>query len=118
MDSSHGECGHALEEVTAEDVVIIPAFGVRAGDLEILKRKGCILVDTTCGSVMNVWRRVLSYAKDKVTSVVHGKYDHEETRATCSRALEYEGSHYLVVRDKPEAQIVCDYVTKAPAAAG
>ncbi|MBI3726184.1 4-hydroxy-3-methylbut-2-enyl diphosphate reductase [bacterium] len=110
LDGSHGGEGYTLESVTAEDVVIIPAFGVRADDLEILKTKGCVLVDTTCGSVMNVWRRVLSYAKDHVTSVIHGKYDHEETRATCSRSLEYEGGHYLVVRDKPEAQLVCDFI--------
>jgi 4-hydroxy-3-methylbut-2-enyl diphosphate reductase len=116
LDGSHGGEGFTLDDVTAEDVVIIPAFGVGAQDLEILKAKGCVLVDTTCGSVMNVWRRVLSYAKDHVTSVIHGKYDHEETRATCSRALEFEGGHYLVVRDKPEAQLVCDYITKAPEA--
>jgi len=116
LDGSHGKDGYTLASVTAEDVVIIPAFGVRAQDLEILREKGCVLVDTTCGSVMNVWRRVLSYAKDHVTSVIHGKYDHEETRATCSRALEYEGGHYLVVRDKPEAQLVCDYIRKTEGA--
>lgn len=116
LDGSHGQNGYSLDSVTAEDVVIIPAFGVRADDLEILKQKGCVLVDTTCGSVMNVWRRVLSYAEDRVTSVIHGKYDHEETRATCSRALEYEGGHYLVVRDKPEASLVCDYIRGGPAA--
>ncbi len=116
LDGSHGKGGFTLDDVTAEDVVIIPAFGVRAQDLEILRLKGCVLVDTTCGSVMNVWRRVLSYAKDHVTSVIHGKYDHEETRATCSRALEYEGGHYLVVRDKPEAEIVCNYIRGASGA--
>ncbi|MEZ0228333.1 MAG: 4-hydroxy-3-methylbut-2-enyl diphosphate reductase [Planctomycetota bacterium] len=110
LDGSHGQGGYTLDDVTAADVVIIPAFGVRAQDLEILRQKGCVLVDTTCGSVMNVWRRVLSYAQDHVTSVIHGKYDHEETRATCSRALEYEGGHYLVVRDKPEAELVCEYI--------
>lgn len=119
LDGSHGAgksstATWSLEDVTSEDVVIIPAFGVGAQDLEILKSKSCVLVDTTCGSVMNVWRRVLSYAKDHVTSVIHGKYDHEETRATCSRALEFEGGHYLVVRDKPEAALVCDYVARRP----
>ena len=118
LDGSHGQGGYTLADVTAEDVVIIPAFGVRAQDLEILRRKGCVLVDTTCGSVMNVWRRVLSYAQDHVTSVIHGKYDHEETRATCSRALEFPGGHYLIVRDKPETELVCDYIKKAPAALG
>jgi 4-hydroxy-3-methylbut-2-enyl diphosphate reductase len=119
LDGAHGPGKSpgqtwGLEDVTSEDVVIIPAFGVRAQELEILKTKRCVLVDTTCGSVMNVWRRVLSYAKDHVTSVIHGKYDHEETRATCSRALEFEGGHYLVVRDKPEAQLVCDYIARKP----
>jgi 4-hydroxy-3-methylbut-2-enyl diphosphate reductase len=80
-----------------------------------LKAKGSVLVDTTCGSVMNVWRRVRQYVRDGRTSVIHGKYAHEECRATSSRARE-DGSHYVVVFDKADAQLVCDYITQAPGA--
>ena len=107
--------GYTLDDVTGEDVVILPAFGVTTGELEALKGKGCVLVDTTCGSVMNVWRRVRQYVRDARTSVIHGKYAHEETRATSSRARE-GGSHYIVVRNHDEAQLVCDVIRGEPGA--
>ena len=106
---------YTIDDVTKDDVVVLPAFGVTAGDLELLKRKGCVLVDTTCGSVLNVWRRVKQYAKDDFTALIHGKYAHEETLATCSQATA-NGTHYIVVRDKTEAQLVCDYVRQTPGA--
>jgi 4-hydroxy-3-methylbut-2-en-1-yl diphosphate reductase len=74
-----------------------------------------VLVDTTCGSVMNVWRRVKQYARDGLTSVIHGKYAHEETKATASQAVEL-GGHYLVVRDKAETELVIDTITGGPKA--
>lgn len=107
--------GYTLDDVTADDVVILPAFGVATEELAALKAKGCVLVDTTCGSVMNVWRRVRHYVKSGVTSVIHGKYAHEETRATSSRARE-GGAHYLIVRDREETQLVCDYIARRPGA--
>src|SRR6266480_5829749 len=61
-----------FSSVTAEDVVILPAFGVTVRDFERLRGIGCVLVDTTCGSVLNVWKRVESYAKDGFTAIVHG----------------------------------------------
>ena len=91
--------------VTAADVVLLPAFGVPAEELDLLRRRGAILVDTTCGSVMNVWKNVDRYRRDGFTSVVHGKYAHEETRATTSRA-----GAYLVVRDMAETREVCRYI--------
>lgn len=112
-----GEDGYTIDDVTADDVVILPAFGVTTTQLAALRTKGCVLVDTTCGSVMNVWRRVKQYARDGLTSVIHGKYAHEETKATASQALEL-GGHYLVVRDKDEAQVVCDTMTGGPLALG
>jgi 4-hydroxy-3-methylbut-2-enyl diphosphate reductase len=96
--------------VTPEDVVILPAFGVSTGELEILKGRGAILVDTTCGSVMNVWKNVERYARDGFTSVIHGKYGHEETKATSSRATRYPDAHYLVIRDMAEAYYVCRFI--------
>jgi 4-hydroxy-3-methylbut-2-enyl diphosphate reductase len=96
--------------VKPEDVVILPAFGVTITDFELLRGIGCVMVDTTCGSVLNVWKRVESYARDGFTSLIHGKYYHEETRATASQAEKYPGGQYLIVRNLDEAQVVCDFV--------
>jgi 4-hydroxy-3-methylbut-2-en-1-yl diphosphate reductase len=93
------------------DVVILPAFGVTIGELQRLDRLGCTLVDTTCGSVLNVWKNVKRYAQDQFTSVIHGKHWHEETRATASQAVATGGGHYLVVLDKVEAALACGYIT-------
>jgi len=101
-----------LDDIRKDDVVIIPAFGTTMKELDQLQERGCVLVDTTCGSVMSVWKRVESYARDSFTSVIHGKYEHEETCATSSRAVKYEGGKYLIVKDKEEAQRVCDYIRK------
>ena len=93
----------------AEDVVILPAFGVTVGDLQRYQDQGCTLVDTTCGSVLNVWKNVTRYARDGYTAIIHGKYKHEETRATASQALKFPEGRYIVVLDRAEAQDVCDY---------
>lgn len=94
----------------AGDVVIIPAFGVTVAELARLQGLGCTLVDTTCGSVLNVWKNVLRYARDGFTSVIHGKVHHEETQATASQALKVPDGRYLVVLDQDEADAVCDYI--------
>jgi 4-hydroxy-3-methylbut-2-enyl diphosphate reductase len=91
-------------------VVILPAFGVPVAELRHLRSKGCVLVDTTCGSVLNVWKNVQRYARDGFTAVIHGKHHHEETRATASQALAHPGGRYLCVRDREEAQAVCAFV--------
>jgi 4-hydroxy-3-methylbut-2-enyl diphosphate reductase len=96
--------------VRTEDVVILPAFGVTIRDFEVLRQIGCVMVDTTCGSVLNVWKRVESYARDGLTSLIHGKHYHEETRATASQAEKYEGGQYLIVRNIDEAGLVCDFL--------
>ena len=99
--------------VTPHDAVILPAFGVTVKDFERLRAVGCVLVDTTCGSVLNVWKRVDAYAKDGFTAIIHGKYYHEETKATSSQVTKYPGGRYLVVRDMAEAREVCDYIEGA-----
>ena len=104
--------------VTAADVVILPAFGVTVRDFERLRALGCVLVDTTCGSVLNVWKRVESYARDGFTALIHGKNYHEETKATSSQVNKYPGGKYLVVRDMSEARIVCDYIEGKEQGAG
>lgn len=93
-----------------DDVVILPAFGVTVAALQELHDRGCTLVDTTCGSVLNVWKNVVRYAQDGFTAVIHGKVHHEETRATASQALRSPQGRYLVVRDRDEARLVCDYI--------
>lgn len=97
-------------EVTPDDVVILPAFGATLADFKELSELGCILVDTTCGSVLNVWKRVDSYARDGFTALIHGKYQHEESRATASQVHKHPGGKYVVVRDMDEARIIMDFI--------
>src|SRR3954470_16609888 len=105
-----GEKGFDFSKLGPGDVVILPAFGVTIDDFAALREIGCVLVDTTCGSVLNVWKRVESYARDGFTALIHGKYYHEETRATASQMRKYDGGHYLVVRNMDEAKLVCDFI--------
>jgi 4-hydroxy-3-methylbut-2-enyl diphosphate reductase len=102
-----------VPDITAlqkDDVVVLPAFGVPADQFQALRNRGAVIVDTTCGSVLNVWKNVERYASEGRTSIVHGKASHEETRATVSRALLHEGAHYLVILDLAEAQLVADMI--------
>lgn len=96
--------------VTAGDVVIIPAFGVTMSDFRALQAIGCVLVDTTCGSVLNVWKRVDGYARDGYTSVIHGKHWHEETKATASQVEKYPNGKYLILLDMEEARAVMRFM--------
>jgi 4-hydroxy-3-methylbut-2-enyl diphosphate reductase len=111
------EGGFDFSGLTAEDVVILPAFGVTRGDFDRLRALGCVLVDTTCGSVLNVWKRVESYARDGFTAIIHGKHRHEETKATASQVTKYPGGRYLVLFDMGEARVVCDFVEQGGDAA-
>jgi 4-hydroxy-3-methylbut-2-enyl diphosphate reductase len=98
-----------IDDLRPDDVVILPAFGVTTGQLQQLDRIGCTLIDTTCGSVLNVWKNVRRYAEGGYTSIIHGKVWHEETQATASQAVTY-GGRYLVLFDEAETGIVCDYI--------
>src|SRR4029078_10883524 len=97
-------------DVGPEDVVLLPAFGVTTSEMSFLRERGCLLRDTTCGSVLNVWKNVHNYAREGFTAIIHGKHYHEETKATASQALTHEGGHYLCVRDREEAAVVCAYI--------
>jgi len=100
-----------IDNLTPEDVVIVPAFGAEVPIVEAVKAHGCQIVDTTCGDVMSVWKRVRQNAIERATSIIHGKAAHEETRATASRALGPDGKgHYLIVLDPAETEAVCDYI--------
>ncbi len=100
-----------IAELTNEDIVIVPAFGAEVATVDAVKARGCQIVDTTCGDVMSVWKRVRQNATERVTSIIHGKAAHEETRATASRALGRDGTgHYLIVLDVAQTEVVGDYI--------
>ena len=99
-----------MTRLNVGDVVMIPAFGTEVSTRQQLEAKGCVLVDTTCGDVMSVWKRVRQYSKEAVTSIIHGKAKHEETKATTSQATAYGSGHYLVVFNLAETDYVCNYI--------
>lgn len=105
-----GDAVQGLDRLRPSDVVILPAFGVTADLLARLEATGCTLIDTTCGSVLNVWKTVRRYAQDGFTAVIHGKVHHEETRATASQAQQYPGGRFLIVLTRDEAALVADYI--------
>ena len=112
-----GDRGFDFSGIEPEDVVILPAFGVTRGDFDRLRAIGCVLVDTTCGSVLNVWKRVESYARDGFTAIIHGKHYHEETKATASQVTKYPAGRYLVLLNMDEARTVCDFIERGGDAA-
>ncbi|AIE73119.1 MULTISPECIES: 4-hydroxy-3-methylbut-2-enyl diphosphate reductase [unclassified Synechocystis] len=91
--------------VAKGDVVILPAFGASVEEMQLLNNRGCTIVDTTCPWVSKVWNSVEKHKKKEHTSIIHGKYNHEETIATSSFA-----GTYLIVLNMAEAQRVCDYI--------
>ena len=102
-----------LKNLKADDVVIVPAFGAEVSVIEAVKAHGCQIVDTTCGDVMSVWKRVRQNATERVTSIIHGKASHEETRATASRALGGDGlGHFVIVLDLKQSQQVADFMVQ------
>ncbi len=105
------EITEQYDEIGPDDVVIVPAFGAPVAYMEKLEQQNAMIIDTTCGDVMKVWRRVKTYAKESTTSIIHGKAGHEETRATASRALGADGQgHYLIVLTLDDTDYVCDYI--------
>jgi 4-hydroxy-3-methylbut-2-enyl diphosphate reductase len=101
-----------VDDLTAEDVVIVPAFGTDVTTLARIKERGAQIVDTTCGDVMSVWKRVRQNANDDVTSIIHGKASHEETKATASRAVLGGRGHYLIVLTLADTDYVCEYIRR------
>ncbi len=105
------EMDDQYDDLGEDDVVIVPAFGAPISFMDKVESQGCLTVDTTCGDVMKVWKRVRGFAKAGVTSIIHGKADHEETRATASRAAGDDGKGgYLIVLTLEDVDFVCDYI--------
>jgi len=102
--------GADFNDLQEGDPVVIPAFGTEVDIRDKLAEKGCTIIDATCGDVMSVWKRVRQNAREKVTSIIHGKAWHEETLATSSQATAFEGGHYLIVFNLEEADYVCNYI--------
>jgi 4-hydroxy-3-methylbut-2-enyl diphosphate reductase len=102
--------GESVGDLKKEDIVILPAFGVSISALNELKEIGCILVDTTCGSVLNVWKHVKRFSGENYTALIHGKYYHEETIATASQTDFSQDGKYIIVRNFEETERVCDYI--------
>ena len=109
---SGGHQAASIDDLGKGDPVVIPAFGTEVGVTDLLNERGCTIIDATCGDVMRVWKRVRQNARDQVTSIIHGKAWHEETKATSSQAKAYENGHYLVVFDLDDTDYVCRYITK------
>ena len=91
--------------VETGDVVILPAFGASVQEMQFLNDRGCTIVDTTCPWVSKVWNTVEKHKKGSHTSIIHGKFNHEETVATSSFA-----GKYLVVLNLKQAAYVADYI--------
>ncbi|MDJ0650685.1 MAG: 4-hydroxy-3-methylbut-2-enyl diphosphate reductase [Xenococcaceae cyanobacterium MO_188.B19] len=91
--------------VNIGDVVILPAFGASVAEMQLLNDRGCTIVDTTCPWVSKVWNSVEKHKKKDYTSIIHGKYNHEETIATSSFA-----NKYLIVLNMAQAQYVSNYM--------
>ena len=89
-------------ELEPGDVVVVSAFGTDFRDIQSLKEKGVTIVDSTCGAIINVWKRVEGYAKNGFITIMHGKRNHEETRATVSQAVK-EGGAYIIIENMKEA---------------
>jgi len=99
-----------VSDLEEGDIVIVPAFGTEIGVQREIEARGCVIVDTTCGDVMSVWKRVTKNANESVTSIIHGKAQHEETKATASRAIGKGNGHYLIVLTLEDTDYVCNFI--------
>jgi 4-hydroxy-3-methylbut-2-enyl diphosphate reductase len=97
--------GKDFSAVHEGDVCILPAFGASVHEMKLLHDRGVQIVDTTCPYVSKVWNSVETHTRRKHTSIIHGKWAHEETIATASFA-----GDYIIVKNMPEAEYLADYI--------
>ena len=97
-------------EIKSDDIVIIPAFGTTLEILDLLEKKGVTTkkYDTTCPFVTRVWKRADQLGKQNHTIIIHGKHNHEETRATYSYSRKNAPS--LIIKDMGEAIILSEFI--------
>lgn len=100
-----GEGKKDFDNVEDGDVVILPAFGASFEEMDYFDKKNVEVVDTTCPWVSKVWNTVDKHQKAGMTSIIHGKYSHEETVATTSFCEDY-----VCVKNMKEAEMVSDYI--------
>ncbi len=98
------------DTLTPEDIVIIPAFGATDDDKRRLIRKGIAVChyDATCMLVEKVWKAARAYGREGYTVVIHGKHEHEETKATFSNTRRY--AHAVIVRNLDEAGLLGEII--------
>lgn len=98
------------DKINKGDIVLIPAFGTTLEILDLLKEKGIETknYDTTCPFVTRVWKRAEQLGKQEYTIIIHGKHNHEETRATYSHSNQNSSS--LIVKDLEEAKFLGEYI--------
>lgn len=99
------------DKITSEDIVIIPAFGTTVETSAILEEKGIDIItyNTTCPFVEKVWNRSLKLGETDYTIIIHGKHNHEETKATFSHSQ--QNSPAIIVRDLEETKHITDYIS-------
>ncbi len=102
----------AWDELTSEDIVIIPAFGTTIEIEQLLKEKKVEIekYNTTCPFVEKVWKRSSEIGKKGYTIIIHGKHHHEETRATFSHS--YQDAPSVVIRNMKEAELLAKFMRK------
>jgi 4-hydroxy-3-methylbut-2-enyl diphosphate reductase len=112
LQDTHGEQLISFDVLTSDDVVIIPAFGAPLALLQLLENKGIKTeaYNTTCPFVERVWKKSEQIGKSAHTIIIHGKYNHEETRSTFSRSAVHSQA-VVVVRDIGESKNLADYIT-------
>jgi len=99
----------ALEELAADDVVIVPAFSAMIEEMQLLAERGCEVVDTTCPWVIKPHKRAEKYVREGYTTIIHGTVGHDETRSTCS-LVTHRGGHFLVLHDLGETDLLANFL--------
>ncbi len=110
LQDTNGNQLISFDILTPEDVVIIPAFGAPLNIIALLESKNIKTeaYNTTCPFVERVWKKSESIGKDNYTIIIHGKHNHEETKATFSRSDKHNKA--IIVRDISESKLLADYI--------